>query len=304
MIFDPKIFYQTYLKDFHRIKVTYLKKILDNLPQYEQDFFGKDLTEEERKDFSFTLMSDLRQTYFHSIETFFDLFFALNPRGKEQYDDEYVLFRLTNSNWTDTYTQIKEIAKNETALDFLDEKIIFSGFEITIGQYIFYMGFFSDKKFSPEFFKDIFDSIDAIKYGMRILASDFINREEYNAYKHGLRIIPASKSFMLADAETSEIKMKWDLSKSMSFYLKTRNPNELTVVTKLFDIERDYSMTSFCHNLIYHMVYYRQLAMTVVKDKGKKIPITLFGKEPIDKCRKTNVAIQDIEYTVKRENIK
>ena len=68
MIFDPKIFYQTYLKDYHKIKATYLKRILDNLPKYEKDIFGTELDEEERANFRVTLKSDLRQTYFHSIE--------------------------------------------------------------------------------------------------------------------------------------------------------------------------------------------------------------------------------------------
>jgi hypothetical protein len=33
-------------------------------------------------------------------------------------------------------------------------------------------------------------------------------------------------------------------------------------------------------------------------EKYKQFPITFFGKEPIAKCNKVNVAIQDLEYTM------
>ena len=300
MIPDPKIFYQTYLKDYHGTKATYLKKILDDLPKYEKEIFDKELDEEEKDQFRLTLKSDLRQTYFHAIETFFELFFALNPHGKQKFDDLNVLYNLANSAGPETYNKISKIALNENSLEFLDEKIKFSEFDISIGHYLFYMGIFKAATMSKELQDEIDKSIDAIKYGLKILATDFINREEYNAYKHGLRIIPAVKAFMLGDVKTNEIKIKWDLSDSMSFYLKSKSPNEVKIITKLSDISRDYSMTMFCSRLIYHLIFYRRLTLKFEKDaeKYKKFPITFFGKEPIAKCNKVNVAIQDLEYTM------
>ena len=41
MIFEPKLFYKNYQKDYHKIKVNYLKKMLDNLPKYTDEFLGK-----------------------------------------------------------------------------------------------------------------------------------------------------------------------------------------------------------------------------------------------------------------------
>jgi hypothetical protein len=300
MIFDPKIFYQTYLKDYHRVKATYLKKILDDLPKYELDFFGKELDEEEKAYFRRTLKSDLRQTYFHAIETFFELFFALNPKGRKKFDDLNILYNLTNSEGPDTYSRITQIAENENSLEFLDEKIKFMGYEISIGHYLFYMGIFKAPSLSEELQYEINQSIQAVKYGIKIIASDFIHRQEYNAYKHGLRIIPATKAILFAKPETKEIKFKFDLNDSMSFYLKSKSPNELKIITKLFDIERDYAMTMFCSRLIHHLIFYRRMTMKFDKDAEKypQFPITFFGKEPIAKCDKVNVSIQDIEYTV------
>lgn len=274
--------------------------MLDNLPKHEKEIFTKDLDEEEKACFRCILKSDLRQNYFHAIETFFELFFALNPKGKAKYDDPNILFNLANSAGPETYSKISQIDQNENSLEFLDEKIKFSGYEISIGHYLFYMGIFKVPATSDELQKEINQSIDAIKYGIKIIASDFTNREEYNAYKHGLRIIPAVKTIMLGDLKTNEIKVKWDLSDSMSFYLKTKSPNEVKIVTKLYDSERDYSMTMFCSRLIYHLIFYRRLVFKFEKDaiKYQKFPITFFGKEPIAKCNKINVAVQDIEYTV------
>ena len=48
----------------------------------------------------------------------------------------------------------------------------------------------------------------SIKFGIKLLALDFINREEYNAYKHGLNI-----SFLLQRQScwpTNEWKLKYN----------------------------------------------------------------------------------------------
>jgi hypothetical protein len=300
MIFEPKAFYQAFLKDYHKIKATYLKRMLDNLSLYEQDIYGKELDTPERDAFRMTIKSDLRQTYFHSIETFFELFFALNPKGKKTFNDEYVLYNITNSK--ETYSKIKSIADKESELDFLDEIIDYHNFKISIGHYLFYKGIFSKEKFPEELFEDINNSIESIKIGIRYIATDFVNRDEYNAYKHGLRIIPVAAKLKIADPETMEVKMEWDLTDSMSFYLKTNSEDELTVVTKLFDSERDYQMTFFCSNLIHHLIYYRRLSMNLYseKEKNEKVKITIFGKELVKNCSKINVAIQDLVYTIKR----
>ena len=304
MIFTPKIFYDAYLKDYHQTKAIYLKKILDELPRFEKEFFGKELNTELRGNFRKTLKADLRQTYFHSIETFFELFFALNPRDKKVLDDEFILFSLTNSNWSNNYKEIEKISKNPTLLDFMDERIEFLGYDISIGHYLFYMGIFSKEKFSTEVFEEINQSIDAIKYGIEILSNDFTKKEEYNAYKHGLRIIPASKKIMIADPKSMKSVKEWDLSDSMSFYLKTKNPDELTVVTRLFDSDRDYLMTCFCSNLIGNLISFRQVAFDRNKNKNSEetIPLPFFGKEEIQSCNKVNVSIQNLVYTIKKNN--
>ncbi len=302
MIFDPKIFYEKYLSKYHFTKATYVKSILDDISKYEKDFFGEKLDEQSRLEFEKSLKADLRQTYFHAVETVFELFFALNPKGRKVLDDRFVLFRMTNAKWSDNYEVIKKIAEQPDYLDFLFDEIEFLGHQISVGHYLFYMGIFSKDKFPEQLFSQINESIEAIQYGLQIIAKDFTGKEEYNAYKHGLRIIPATSKLMAGNAENLEIIAEWDLSDGMSYYRKHKDPDTMTVVTKLFDPERDYQMILFCSNLIKHMIKYRQIAFDPEKDKkgDQKFGITFFGREPIEICNKVNVNIQDIVYTVSK----
>lgn len=300
MISSPEIFYQTFQKDFHKIKAIYLKGMLDNLTKYEKDLFDDALDIDDKNNFKLALKSDLRQTYFHAIETFFELFFGLNPKGGKPYADRYILFTLTHSNFAENYKKIRAIAETNDALNFLEEKVKFNEHQITIGQYLFYMGIVRSEKFDEEFLEQITASIEGIKNAIKIIAQDFVKREEYNAYKHGLRIIPSTTKLGLADAETMEMKFEWDLSDSMSFYMKMKDPEELKVITKVFDIERDYSMTILCSDLIHQLIFFRRLSMRLDGDKGKfeEVAIPFITKERVKLDSKINVEIQDIIYSI------
>ncbi len=275
---------------------------MENLDDLESSFFGSNVDNDYREAIKRTIKSDLRQTYFHAIETFFEILFALDPQNKKNMSPDEILFNMTYSKGSETYDRIKEIANNEESLDFLNKQIPYLDNKITIGHYIFYPGIFSKERFPPEVFDQISESIEAVKHGIKIIASDFIRREEYNAYKHGLRLIPASSKLTLAEAKSMNAMIEWDISDSMSFYIKTQNPDELKVITKLFDFERDYQMTLFCSNMIHCMIFYRRLMYRFKGDKDKfdQIPIFFFGKEPIEECNKANVEIQDLVYTMTR----
>src|SRR5690606_8817587 len=193
------------------------------------------------------------------------------------------------------YKKIEKIASGEMKLDFLDDKVTFNGYEISVGHYLFYFGTFDESKFNSEFVSSVNESIDAVKFGIRLIAKDFIDREEYNSYKHGLRLIPSVSELILADPKTMEVKVKWDLSNSMSFYSKTNNKDEVKIATKLFDTERDIKMTNFCSNMVSNIIFYRNIAMypNDAAKKWDKIPILFFGKKEIEDCNNINVKIQN-----------
>lgn len=302
-MFEPKIFYQYFLTEYHKFKIIPITKILAQQKKYEIEFFGNELPKEDSDAYNITLKSDLRQTYFHSIETLFEILFALSPTDKG-FDDENIMLNITNSNQKLTYNRIKQIAEDISELDYLNNSTTFDNKEISTGHYLFYFGILPNDKFPKEMFNEMKNSLESIKLGLQIIAKDFSNREEYNSYKHGLRIIPALKQFSIETVETLEIKMSWNLSESMSFYYRTKDPEELKMVTKLYDTERDFQMAYFCSNLIFNMVYYRRLYFYKESIKDDKIPILMFGKDEIEKCNNTNVEIQDLFWTERRVNVK
>ncbi len=94
-----------------------------------------------------------------------------------------------------------------------------------------------------------------------------------------------------------------DMKDSMSFYrpIDEKKKNELQIVTKLFDPERDYRMARFCGYLIHHLVFYRRLSMKFPSDADKiseNIEIRGFSIEDIKVWSKVNVELQDIVETI------
>lgn len=176
------------------------------------------------------------------------------------------MIALTQSNWRESYDQIKKIATDEKALDFLDKEVQMHQFKVTAGHYIFYYDISNIQNFDANFSEKLSSSLEAIKHGIRLIAADFIDRNEYNCYKHGLRIIPALKELSIVDMYTMESHIKWNLDDSMSFFLKTKMEDEVKIVMKVFDPDRDFQMTYFCSNLISNMIYYRKMAFDNKKD--------------------------------------
>ncbi len=302
MIFDPKDFIKKYLKDFHKVKALYLKNMISSLPYYESIILEDKDSQSEKDSFRRILKVEMRLTYFHAIETFFELFFIFKPNGKEYFDDEFVLRKLAYSDWRKNFKEIQNIAKNDSALDFMNDVINYSGFTISAGHFLFYPGLVNPKRFPDELWKDIGESIEAIKYGIKIIATDFVRRDDYNAYKHGVRAIPVIESFIAANStQTTDDNLVLDFIDSMSYFLKGEKEENITIVTKNLDFERDYQMTLFCSNLIHQMVFFRRLAMKLPNDLDSlhEFPVGIFDKELIMKSATLNVDAQELIFNFK-----
>lgn len=289
MIGDPKIFYKTYFSEYHWYKIQTLKLALDN----HKEFFEKSVhgspNSEELERYLRMLKLDIRHTYFHCMETMFTLLIALDP-FKFGFKDENLLHRITTLDIEQTYSRIQSFATDEKALNFLRKTMRFGNSKIYphVGKYIFYKGIaeFNDKvKVNDNEFDK---SIEAVIHGLRIMATDFSDRDEYNSHKHGLRLIPSMTKFFFADPKTLESKMEFDMSDSISFYKRQKRNDKsesIESVTRVFDTERDFQMTTFCSNLITSMIEPRRAIYskdTIRTDGG--VPIKIFDKEAIDKC--------------------
>ena len=249
----------------------------------------------------FIIQADLRQNYFHAIETFFEFFFAFLPNNGIIPDNSKIVRQIVQSNWSRNYVQIDYIAKGEMKLNILDQKINFYGHEVTIGQYIFYPGTFSREIFGEKYFNDVSESVESLKEGIKELAIDFHNRDEYNSYKHTMRAFPNYESIKLINPKTLKEELKFDLSNSVSYQKYNDKENETIIKTRLFDPERDYEMTKFCSRLIYNMLELRNIMFNkaTIKNQDKKIAIFLFNESKITEITKHNVDIQDIVLSTK-----
>ena len=304
---NHKIFYSSYLKEYHQVKAYYLKMQLDNMDDLNDKLLKKEFDRTLTDNTKFILQAELRQNYFHAIESFFELFFALVPNDEKVPDNTDIVKKLVKSNWRKNYNKITDISNGKFKIEnLLKREIKFNNHKVGVGHYLFYIGIFNEDKFE-DVINSIKKSYNGIAKGIVTLAKDFSDRDEYNAYKHALRIYPSMKRLILADHKTLEERMSFDLSNSMSFQQFDEKAKKATIKTKILDSERDFRMTSFCSSLIHHMIYFRDLIYNSDSKKWKdkkQIKISIFDHDEIEKCSEHNVEVQDLEFSTQLINQK
>ncbi|NJX15392.1 hypothetical protein [Tamlana crocina] len=303
---DYKTFYSSYLKEYHEVRAIYLKHLLSNIDSInstiqKNELRTKDVNISLTKNTKFILQADLRQNYFHSIETFFELFFAFLPKNGKVPDNTEILRILVKSNWRQNYKKIEYIANGKLKLSLLDEIIDFLNFEVSTGQYLIYLGTSSKDKFNEKYQKSVRDSIESIKKLIKTLAIDFSKRDEYNAYKHTMRVFPTFESIHILNSKKLKEELSFDISNSASYQIYNDKEKETIVKTKLFAPERDFKMTEICSRLIFNMFELRSIVFGDRRQKtpNEKIAIVMFNKENIEDSIKHNVKIQDLNFNSK-----
>lgn len=287
------LFFSNFQINYFDYKQGSLRYLLEN---YSKVGLDKTIFEYKDKDYITAIRSDIRQTYFQAVETVFEVFFALLPDKKGKISNR-IIEKITISPLP--YSKIRDIAKEENSLDFLDSELRFPNNEpISLGEYIFYYGLYRMEDIRKDFPK----SLEAIKYALWILANEFSDRKEYNSYKHGLRILPALQKFAICEVDTMKEQLSWDLDGSMTFYSYDKKTEEVSYTTKTFDSERDIRMTSICSFLLWNMIKFRDVTFNKEKkETDYKFAIPIFGKDQIDEATKTDVKIQDFKYSIKPE---
>lgn len=304
---NPETFYHSYVKDYHEVKAVYLKSLLDNIDSVNETLKKSELEYQGTKvpltnNTKFIIQADLRQNYFHAIETFFEFYFAFLPNKGKVPDNGKILRQLVKSNWRKNYKSIEQIAGGKMKLNFFIEKVNFLGHNVSIGHYLFYPGTFSKEKFGNEYLEAVNKSLESVKEAIRKLATDFCDRGEYNAYKHTMRVFPTYDSIHFLNAKTLKKEFEFDLSNSASYQVYNDRDNETMIKTKMFDPDRDFNMTKLCSRLIYNMLELRNVMFnsSKIENKDKKIAIMLFHESNITDATKHNVEIQDLTFSSKK----
>ncbi|MCF2501366.1 hypothetical protein [Dyadobacter chenhuakuii] len=256
--FDHIHFYANYAYDYYIYKHGTLKAILDNAEKFEQEFLSKMVNGTEQTRYTQFIKSEIRITCFHAIETLFELIFALDPQGGAL-RDESILHSMVTSKQSVNYGRIKDISTGKDNLDFLEGICIQEG-QVPVWKHIFY--FQQNVNMSDEGNALFSDSIKGIKYFIKHIADIFSNREEYNAYKHGLRIMH-TVNYVSIGRENDPSPFVDDLSDSMSLLTleidaKTKKPVAEIIDIISFDTDVDMEIIQVCYNMINNIISRRK----------------------------------------------
>ncbi|MFC0878932.1 hypothetical protein ACE01N_20225 [Saccharicrinis sp. FJH2] len=290
MLINSTDFYSNYQVNYYDYKQLSLKYLLNN---YQNLKLNERILNYSDNDFLRTIKSDIRQTYLHSIETVFDLIYSLTPKKNGTISERHILE--TISKGTFHYDKISKIAtEKDQALKFLDDEVTFSdGNKTSLIHFLFYRG--------SVMTTEIEDSLTAIKHCLILLANDFSDRDEYNSYKHTLKIFPNFDQFKLKSIDTDSINSTFDVSDSVTFFRKDKKTGKETLVTKVFDTERDLKMTSISSDLIWNIIMPRKLIFSKKERTSNEIELVLFLMKDIKEKSNRNIKVNDLKLTFEPE---
>jgi hypothetical protein len=242
-------FFSGYLVDHFLYKQFTLFNAIEKFPKLKSDILDG-LDEVVDSDYEKSLRIEIRATYLQAVETLFELIFSLEPRGAV-IDNRNIWYSLSTSEWRKNYERIESIAKGET--DFLD-RVVTAGKELKVPfiQYLFYFGVTN-----PSMLDAVKASFDPIKKFLRTFADEFSDRQEYNAFKHALRIFPTLTKFEVGPHGSDKPIISWDMARSMT-YLTEEDDGSVAFRTKPLDTERDMRMGLVCSYLISNIVRSRK----------------------------------------------
>lgn len=239
------LFYRNYPADFHIYLVTLLKNIIDNPNNFSVLLKGIESINED--DVKKTLKIQIRVLYYQSIETLFELIFAIERVLKNKNQRQGFWYTLSNSPYKQNYNRI-----STKEFSFLDEKYIIEDvkknrLEVSLAHYIFFFNF--------EFNETVLESIKAIHSALKVFAKDFTDRDEYNAFKHSMRVFPTMKSVKLTPGREALYKETLEMKESVS-YLKMMDKNspKTKLISKSLDANRDYNLALLSSRMISNII--------------------------------------------------
>lgn len=168
-------FYRSYDEAFLYRKAETLMLLVDDVEKYKSALLGEDSKNFDQRKFVETLNAEIHFTEFHQFEAFFAVLIAI-------FQD------LPHWLYLTTYTS-REIKGKVNAFLDRDLKTVSNRLVDNSNDFInsaVYAGFMSDNESIAQRWQE---NIDNIFWFITRLARKYIEGTEYNAYKHGLRVI-------------------------------------------------------------------------------------------------------------------
>jgi len=243
---EPEIFYKLYPYDFWQNKANMLKSKIDKKSGASDDvgIFGQG---SDQKRYQRMLMYELHFTYFQQVEALFELLFALQNK-----DDKHIWLYLSNSNWQENFKKIKKIGYGELDLDSQIVELK-NGETRSFLEWAFYAGI--SHKMSKE---NLQNTLTKAKRLLQQAAKDFVDRQSYNAYKHGLRILPLLESDNLKDDLITEVIGENDFSNSFTYLDFKKDGSGFSEISVSYNPEQDIERIKFMSLLMVNLIRNRR----------------------------------------------
>ena len=248
-------YYKNYPIDHWLYKINYIKNSLDDF-QKAKDIIYDGLKDTKDNDCIMMLKTELHFSYYQIVECLFELVFAL----KED-KDEYLWLNLSRTSREKVKEHQNIIAKiaDKNYEDISHEKSIILNkdkekLKIPFLQYVFFFGQYPIPEMNQD---DVIRNIDNIKEYLTVFAKDYLDRKEYNAFKHSNRLYYGKQEMFAAPTGT---KQYLSLGKAEdAFNYLDISKKEVKFCVKAFDPERDYELCLLANNLIVNIINLRKI---------------------------------------------
>lgn len=244
-------FYKNYNLDYWPSKLSLLQNCYENLDKIK-NYLYIELDDPNDDKFLLMLKTDLHFLYYQMVETLFELIFAL------QYQDDKNLWYYLSFADKNNYSKIKSIISDKNKIFDDRVKLLNPNDKTTISisflRYLFFHLLDLEKIGIQEE-----NNVKVIKELLRIFASDFSDRNEYNAFKHALRMTyeKPSPMFKTLDGKKS---ISFDGENAFIYLEKFEKGNKfgLSQVTKCFFPKLDILLCKYCSWLINNIIVVRK----------------------------------------------
>lgn len=254
-------FFRGYHADYWDYKIALLKRIHDSYETLKEDLW-KGVKGVVDEDFKRVLRTEMHFLYFQLVEALFEMIFAICAQ-----EPRYLWARLTFSDWRQNYEKIKLLA--ERKLDSPDikrkVKIDIGGKETEVPLLRWIMYFCYPLSLTEEQWTKNLGNIERMLYSF---AEDFVDRGDYNAYKHSLRFYNSSFSFALGKTGSDTARVMGSGPDCITFLEETELTDSsgekhrgINSTMKPFDFERDYRCSVVIAGLIQNMVHTRKYSL-------------------------------------------
>lgn len=257
-----ELLFTSYQNSYIFEKATLLKGVVDNPVSIIDSIQGNgDIQFRNHEAITSHLKAEIHFTMYHALESMFAMIFALIKQPNNVW------------KWLNTYNFYKF---NEMIAEVADSNIsvISEKSELETIELLFF-------KNCPKEFRGQVQTKNAIQNISKILtlcANEMIDKNEYNSYKHGLRIISGDLRLNLVNENESKEETIDNVPGFV--YLDTKNKESAKIVPKQYSYERSYKIIRVSWQLTSLMINQRKFEYS--ETVNCNIETADFGKIDVD----------------------